>query len=261
MNEMKTENKVVCIVQARMGSSRLPGKVLKEICGRPMLDWVIRRAARAISIQHIMVATTVNTGDDPIHDYCQLNRIACYRGSEFDVLDRYYQAALSEKADVVVRLTADCPLIDPSLIDKTVNALLDQNADFAANRLPPPYHRTYPIGLDVEAATLNALEHAWKNASESYEREHVMPFLYDPAHGMKFVVVDHDADLGGLRWTVDTPEDLEFIREVTGMFDCRDDFSWLDVLKILEKFPELSEINSGIVHKTMKDVDSRANQF
>lgn len=260
MNGKKKENKVVCIVQARMGSSRLPGKVLKEICGRPMLDWVIRRAARAISLQQIMVATTISASDDPILEFCQLNGIAGYRGSEFDVLDRYYQAALSEEADVVVRLTADCPLIDPDLIDKTVNALHDQNADFAANRLPPPYHRTYPIGLDVEAATFNALQHAWKNAGERYEREHVMPFLYDPAHGMKFVVVDHDADLGGLRWTVDTPEDLEFVRQVTRRLDCRDDFSWLDVLNLLERYPEISNINSGIVHKTMKDVDSRANQ-
>lgn len=259
MDEFKKEDRIICIVQARMGSSRLPGKVLKEICGRPMLDWVIRRAVRAISIQKIMVATTVSPGDDPIHDYCQSNGIACYRGSEFDVLDRYYQAALCGEADVVVRLTADCPLIDPDLIDKTVNALLAQNADFAANRLPPPYHRTYPIGLDVEVATFSALQHAWKNASESYEREHVMPYLYDPAHGMTFVVVDHETDLGELRWTVDTPEDLEFIRQVTRKLSCRDDFSWLDVLNLLDKFPELSEINSGIAHKTMKDVDSRAN--
>ena len=150
-------------------------------------------------------------------------------------------------------------MIDPDLIDKTVNALLAQNADFAANRLPPPYHRTYPIGLDVEVATFSALQHAWKNASESYEREHVMPYLYDPAHGMTFVVVDHETDLGELRWTVDTPEDLEFIRQVTRKLSCRDDFSWLDVLNLLDKFPELSEINSGIAHKTMKDVDSRAN--
>jgi len=259
MNEMKKVNKVVCIVQARMGSSRLPGKVLKEICNRTMLDWVIRRAARSNSVQQIMVATTVSASDDAIYSFCQSEGIVCYRGSEFDVLDRYYQAALGVEAEIIVRLTADCPLIDPGLIDKTVNALLDQNADFAANRLPPPYHRTFPIGLDVEVTSFSALQHAWKNAAETYEREHVMPYLYDPAHGMKFVVVDHETDLGALRWTVDTPEDLEFIREVTRRFDCRDDFSWLDVLNLLEKYPELSEINLGITHKSMKDVDSRMN--
>ncbi len=258
MNSLKEKLKIVCIIQARLGSSRLPGKVLKEICGNPMLDWVIKRAARSQMVNQILVATTVSMEDDPIVRFCETSGISFFRGSEFDVLDRYYQAASSADADVIVRLTADCPLIDPDLIDKTIHAMLDEKADFAANRLPPPYHRTYPIGLDVEVATFSALEIAWKNAAEGFEREHVMPYLYDPAHGKKFVVVDHVEDLGLLRWTVDTPEDLEFVHQVAKRFDCRDDFSWLDVLKLIEKYPDLSAINAGISHKNLKDVDSRA---
>lgn len=259
MKSSKETPKIVCIVQARMGSSRLPGKVLKDICGKPMLDWVIKRAGRSRLINQVMVATTVSTDDEPIARFCESGSIPLYRGSEFDVLDRFYQAARSSDADVIVRLTADCPLIDPDLIDKSIHALFAENADFSANRLPPPYHRTYPIGLDVEVATFAALEIAWKNASEGFEREHVMPYLYDPTHGMKFVIVDHVVDLGLLRWTVDTPEDMEFIRQVTRRFDCRDDFSWLDVLKMVEENPELHGINAGISHKTLKDIDSRAS--
>jgi spore coat polysaccharide biosynthesis protein SpsF len=259
MKAPKNKSNIVCIIQARMSSSRLPGKVLKEICSNPMLDWVIKRAGRSQMVSQTLVASTISSDDEPIARYCEQNDISLYRGSEFDVLDRYYQAASSANANIIVRLTADCPLIDPDLIDKTIQTLLAENADFAANRLPPPYHRTYPIGLDVEVATFTALETAWKNAAEGFEREHVMPYLYDPTHGMKFVVVDHDVDLGELRWTVDTPEDLEFIRQVSHRFDCRNDFSWLDVLKLVEENPELNEINAGISHKTLKDVDSRAS--
>lgn len=259
MKESKNERKIVCIVQARMGSSRLPGKVLKDICGKPMLDWVIKRAGRSSLVDQILVATTLSADDDPIAWFCESNSIPFYRGSEFDVLDRYYLAARSADADIIIRLTADCPLIDPDLIEKTIHALLTENADFSANRLPPPYHRTYPIGLDVEVATFAALEIAWKNAAEGFEREHVMPYIYDPAHGLKFVVIDHETDLGELRWTVDTPEDLEFVRQVAQRFDCRDDFSWLDVLRLVEENPELTAINAGISHKTLKDVDPRAS--
>jgi len=223
-----------------------------------MLDWVVKRAARSRLISHVLVATTISPDDDAITEYSGSEGIAYSRGSEFDVLDRYYQAARGADAEIVVRLTADCPLIDPDLIDKTIQALLVEDADFAANRLPPPYHRTYPIGLDVEVAAFSALETAWKYAAEGFEREHVMPYLYDPSHSMRFIVVDHETDLGMLRWTVDTPEDMEFIRQVTGLLKCRDDFSWLDVVKLLEENPNLNEINAGISHKTLKDVDSRA---
>ena len=214
MNLKKTYN-IVCIIQARMGSSRLPGKVLKQICGQPMLGWVVKRASRSRLISSIIVATTIDPGDDMIEAFCKSEGIPCFRGSEFDVLDRYYQAAKAQHADIVVRLTADCPFIDAALIDETIEKLLETKADFAANRLPPPYQRTYPIGLDTEVATFKALETAWKLAEKPFEREHVMPYLYDPQNTFKVMVIDADKNYGNQRWTVDTPEDLEFIQQVT----------------------------------------------
>ena len=211
MNLKKTYN-IVCIIQARMGSSRLPGKVLKQICGQPMLGWVVKRASRSRLISSIIVATTIDPGDDMIEAFCKSEGIPCFRGSEFDVLDRYYQAAKAQHADIVVRLTADCPFIDAALIDETIEKLLETKADFAANRLPPPYQRTYPIGLDTEVATFKALETAWKLAEKPFEREHVMPYLYDPQNTFKVMVIDADKNYGNQRWTVDTPEDLEFIQ-------------------------------------------------
>jgi spore coat polysaccharide biosynthesis protein SpsF len=256
---MDSDPKIVCIIQARMGSSRLPGKVLKVICGQPMLSWVIHRAGLSRRVRKMIVATTTNSDDDPIEDLCGRLSVACYRGNEFDVLDRYYQASLICKADIIVRLTADCPLIDASLIDETIGKFMNLNADFAANRLPPPYNRTYPIGLDVEVAAFSALETAWKKANKVFEREHVMPFLYAPQNNFKVVILDAEKDFGSQRWTVDTREDLEFIRQLTALFGCRMDFSWRDVLIMLEKHPELSMINAGIAHKTLNDVDDRAN--
>jgi spore coat polysaccharide biosynthesis protein SpsF len=256
---MKPTPAIVCIIQARMGSSRLPGKVLKEICGRPMLDWVVQRAALSQMVTSIVVATTINSADDPIEEFCNKSGITCFRGNEFDVLDRYYQAAKTNNADIVVRLTADCPLIDPLLIDEPIKRLMAADADFTANRLPPPYQRTYPIGLDVEVVTFAALEKAWQQAKKPYEREHVMPFLYDPQNTFKIILLEAEQNYGSQRWTVDTPEDLEFIRQVTAILGCRLEFSWQDVLKTIAAHPELAEINADITHKSFNDVDHRAN--
>ncbi len=256
--EIKETQNIVCIIQARMGSSRLPGKVLKPICSQPMLGWVVKRASRSHLISNIIVATTTDASDDLIETFCKSEGILCFRGSEFDVLDRYFQAAKIAKADVVVRLTADCPLIDASLIDATIEKLLEEKADFAANRLPPPYKRTFPIGLDTEVATFKAMETAWKFAVKPFEREHVMPYLYDPQNNFKVLIIDAQKDYGNQRWTVDTSEDLEFIRQVTKKFDCLMDFGWEEVIKILNENPELSKINATIVHKSLNDVDHRA---
>jgi len=241
-----------------MGSSRLPGKVLKQICGRPMLGLVVERASRSQLVSKIVVATTTDLGDDPVEDFCRSSGITCFRGSEFDVLDRYYQAARENRADIVVRLTADCPFVDAALIDTAIEKLLETKADFTANRLPPPYQRTYPIGLDTEVATFKALETAWKLAVKPFEREHVMPFLYDPQNNFKIVILDADKNHGNQRWTVDTPEDLDFIQQVAEKLGCRMDFSWRDVLKILNNNAELSRINANIAHKSLNDVDHRA---
>lgn len=256
-----------------MGSSRLSGKILADIAGQPMLQRVFVRTSRAASVTETIFATTTDPSDDPVAEYCDFSGIPVTRGSLFDVLDRYYQAAKQAKADVVVRITADCPVIDPVLIDDVANTLLEGKYDFAANRLPPPFHRTYPIGLDVEVCTFAVLEKAWQESTEVFHREHVMPYFYEGVklsrqsrtlengispRGFKVALLHHTTDFGNYRWTVDTPEDLEFVRQVYKRFDEQDDFSWKEVLDLVHHEPQLMQINAGVQHKTLKDIDERA---
>lgn len=249
--------RTVAIVQARMASSRLPGKVLAPIGSRPMLAWVVERTRRAKYVDDVIVATTAAESDDPIMEFCRSAGYAVFRGSPLDVLDRFYQAALKYEAQVIVRLTADCPLIDPHEIDRVVNIFTEQKVDFAANRLPPPWKRTFPIGLDTEVCSFAALERAWKEADQLHDREHVMPYLYEVAGRFKVQVVEHEPGYGHLRWTVDAPPDLELVRRVTALFDGRDDFTWYEVLALFEQHPELAHINAGVAHKRGDDVDER----
>jgi spore coat polysaccharide biosynthesis protein SpsF len=172
-------------------------------------------------------------------------------------LDRYYQAAIRFGAGTIVRLTADCPLIDPAEIDRTVRTFREAKVDFAANRLPPPWKRTTPIGMDTEVVTMAALERAWREARAKYEREHVMPYLYEEPGRFKTLLVDHDPDWSELRLTVDTPEDLELARRIYTVFGKGDDFNMVDIVNLLAKHPELSQINADIHHKSFKDVDRR----
>jgi spore coat polysaccharide biosynthesis protein SpsF len=282
--------KKVAIIQARMGSSRLPGKVLLDIAGKPMIQHVIERTLRARTLDTVTVATTTDITDDPVAAFAATVPVGdsmglpCTRGSLHDVLDRYYQAALTHQADVIVRITADCPLIDPDLVDRTVELVTHHSSlstDFACNRLPPPFTRTFPIGLDVEVCTFAALERAWKESTETFHREHVMPFLYegvtltpdsiaspngDTPHltrgtsprGFHIAQLHHQPDYGSLRWTVDTPEDLAFMREIFARLKEKPNFTWYDVLEIVQKEPQLAEINAGIRHKTMTETDQRA---
>jgi spore coat polysaccharide biosynthesis protein SpsF len=260
--------RVVAIIQARMSSSRLPGKVLLDIAGQPMLARVVARTAKAATVHQILVATTTDASDDPVAARCEAMGIPCTRGSLDDVLDRYYQAASQSKADIVVRITGDCPAIDPVLIDDCVNTLLEGSYDFTCNRLPPPFTRTYPIGLDTEVCTFAALEKAWNEATEIFHREHVMPYLYEGVklsaisghlaegisqRGYKIAQLHNEPDYGRMRWTVDTPEDLEFMRQLYIRLDGRDDFSWWDVLQLVHSDPELAAINSNVRHKTLYD--------
>lgn len=252
-----THPRTVAIVQARMAASRLPGKVLLDIHGQPMLARVVERARRARRLDLVAVATTDQPGDDPVEALCLARGYEVYRGSQFDVLDRYYRAAVQFQAEVVVRITADCPVIDPDVIDHTIDEFFRTGVDFAANRLPPPLGRTYPIGLDTEVCTFAALERAWREARETFEREHVMPYLYDTAGRFQVLLVNHEPDYGALRWTVDTPEDLDVIRAVYTRFGGRDDFSWLDVLALQQREPDLFQANINVRHKGLRDVDDR----
>lgn len=267
------KSRVVAIIQGRMSSSRLPGKILAEIAGQPMLQHVFIRTSRAATVTETIFATTTDPSDDPVAEYCDFSGIPFTRGSLYDVLDRYYQTAKQAKADHVVRITADCPVIDPALIDDVVSTLLKGEYDFACNRLPLPWHRTYPIGLDVEASTFKALEQAWKKAKEPQHREHVMPYFYEGVElsavsrqlsegisprGFRIALLNHTTDFGDYRWTVDTPEDLEFMRQVYRRFNGGDDFTWKEVLDLVHDQPELMKINAAVKHKTLKDIDERA---
>ncbi|GAB4525728.1 MAG: glycosyltransferase family protein [Anaerolineales bacterium] len=272
----------IAIIQARMSSSRLPGKVLQDLGGQPMLVRVVERTRRARSLRRVVVATTTDPSDDPVAALCAQHGYPCYRGSLFDVLDRYYQAAKAHCAERVVRITADCPVMDAEVVDATVEALHAGGADFAASRFPPPWGRTYPIGLDVEVCTFAALERAWKEADQPHQREHVMPYLYedmqpdgDPfphpnfpithatltpwrsPRGFRILRMDHDPDYGHYRWTVDTPPDLEALRRIYANFGNRDDFSWRNVIALYRARPELAEINADVQHKSLTDVDER----
>lgn len=245
---------IVAVIQARMGSSRLPGKVMLDIVGRPMLSHVVRRARLAKVIDRVVVATSDEAADDPIQAFCRSEGVDSYRGDPTDVLDRVYRASRAHHADVVVRITADCPLLDPSLVDQAVLALVNGGdaVDFVANRLP--YDRTYPIGLDVETCRIRDLESVWREANEPYQREHVMPFFYENPDRFRVKLLHAEADYGNLRWTVDSPEDLRLIREIYKRFSPRLDFGWREVLDLVHQEPSLLEINANVRHKTERDV-------
>jgi spore coat polysaccharide biosynthesis protein SpsF len=262
----------VAIVQARMGSSRLPGKVLLDIAGKTMIQRVIERTRRARTLDAVTVATTTDPSDDAVAAFAVSMGVPCTRGSLHDVLERYYRAARAHNADIVVRITADCPVIDPALVDQAVETLLEGGYDFVANRLPPPFTRTFPIGLDVEVCTFDALEQAWMKAGQPFHREHVMPFIYEGVtlnvenetlhtgispRGFKIALLHHQPDYGSLRWTVDTPEDLELMRKIFDTLEDKNDFTWYDLLAVVQKHPELAQINAQVRHKTMTDVDDR----
>ena len=239
--------KIVAIVQARMGSSRLPRKVLKDLGGATVLDRVLNRLGRSRLIQESLVATTIEPADDAIVEHCERTGRKVFRGSEQDVLDRYYQAAKYVNADVVVRITSDCPVIDPEVTDATVRAFLDRHADYASNIRV----RSYPRGLDTEVMTVQALERAWRESTKPYEREHVTPYIYENPQEFKLHGIENDTDCSRHRWTVDTPEDLELLRAIYERFGGRDDFGWREVLKLVESDPSLAEINRNIVQKAV----------
>jgi len=239
---------IVAIIQARMGSSRLPGKVLKDLGGETVLGRVVRRLRRSRQISNIVVATTTEPRDELIVAECDRLQASYFRGAEQDVLDRYYQAARANAAEAVVRVTSDCPLIDPELVDETAEVFRDEHADYASNVIP----RTYPRGLDTEVFTFDALDRAWREAREPHQREHVTPYLYEHPQMFKLTSLRGAADYSRYRWTLDTREDLELLRAIYSRFDGRDDFSWQEALRLMEREPELAELNSQILQKSVR---------
>ena len=240
--------KVVAIIQARMGSTRLPGKVMKEILGKPVILWDLDRISLSKLIDEIVVAVPYGKENDVIVDTIKEynDKIVTTRGSEDDVLDRYYQAAVQTNADVVVRITSDCPLIDPVVIDQVIEQFLDNDCDYCSNS----HIRTYPRGLDTEVFSFKTLEEAWNEARKDYEREHVTPYIIENPDKFKLLNVANDIDLSHLRWTLDTKEDFEFISAVyKRIYPKKQLFLMDDVLELLDKEPELIEINRHIEQK------------
>ena len=220
-----------------------------DMGGDTVLARVIARVKRASTIGEVMVATSDGAGDDVIVAECKRLATKVFRGDEKDVLDRYYRAAQFSRAEVVVRVTADCPLLDPEVADSTVSAFLEQRPDYASNTMV----RTYPRGLDTEVFTMTALERAWREASEAYQRAHVTPYFYQNPERFRLLAVKGPEDFSGLRWTLDTPEDLAFLRAVYARFPGRDDFGWLDVRSLLEREPQLLELNRDVAHKDLHE--------
>jgi len=239
------------IIQARMGSTRLPGKVLMNIGEQTMLKRVVNRAGRAKAVDRIVVATSTAETDDIIAEHVRALGVDVFRGDEEDVLNRYYLAARAYEASLVTRITADCPLIEPEIIDKVVIAFLDAypKADFAANTL----QRTYPRGLDVEVVSFAALERAWREAEKPYQRSHVFPYIYKNPDKFNIISVTDEQDHSYMRLTVDAQEDLEFVRAVYSRFGNQDEVSWQEVVFAIEREPELLKINKHVRQKALEE--------
>ena len=237
--------KIVAIIQARMGSTRLPGKVMLPLLGKPVLTHVVRRVERARMLDSVVVATTTSCGDDPIVTLGASEGWAVTRGSEQDVLDRYFAAALAHEATHVVRITSDCPLADPTVIDDVVTELLASSADYVSNSLEP---RTFPRGLDVEAMTFAALQRAHVEDIAPATREHATPYIYRHPEMFRLEAIRLPVDLSAHRWTLDTPEDYELIRHLYDALG-RDDFGWRDALAVAETHPEWSAVNRHVPQK------------
>lgn len=234
--------KVVAIVQARMGSTRLPNKVMKPISGIPMIELLLARLAKASQIDQIVLATSTDERNIPLVEHVQKLGYTCVRGSENDVLNRFLVAARQAQADVVVRITGDCPLIDPALVDQAITQFKADAVDYLSNSTPP----TYPDGLDTEVFTLKALERAERESHDSFDHEHVTPYLRKPGL-FKTCVMRNCEDLSGLRWTVDEPADFVVISEVFAHFAPQIDFSWTDVLELQRCRPNIFAKNHNII--------------
>ena len=234
--------KIVAIVQARMGSTRLPNKVMKPIGGVPMIEVLLTRLACAEEVNEIMVATSADSRNQPLADHVNALGYKCYRGSEDDVLDRYVQAAELANADILVRITGDCPLVDPALVDEVIRRFKAANVDYYSNIRPP----TFPDGLDIEVFTLAALEKAAQETSKPFDHEHVTPYLRESGRFAQ-AGMQHSEDLSGLRWTVDEPADYDVVSKVFAHFAPDIHFSWQQVLQLQRSQPEIFYSSQNLI--------------
>lgn len=245
------------IVQARMGSTRLPGKVLLPLAGAPMLTRLVERLRRVERANGIVIATTTHQSDDAIAAQCAQLGVPCHRGSEHDVLSRYADAARAHGADVVVRITSDCPLIDPALVDQVIAVYEEGGSDYVSNMLPP----TWPYGMAVEVFSAAVLQQAHAEATQAAEREHVTPFLYWHPERFRLRNVASPVDLSQHRWTVDTPEDYELVRRLfENLYPRSPDFRQADILALLARHPDWPDINRHVQQKPATDTQTREDR-
>lgn len=235
--------KAVAIIQARTDSTRLPGKVMKKIGEFPLIEILFIRLSSSKRLDEIVLATTSSPSDDELAEYMKKKGYKVFRGSEDDVLDRFYEAALQYEADSVVRVTGDCPLVDPEIVDKAIDTFQESSADYVSNTMKP----TYPDGLDVSVTSFSAIEEAAKNATESYDREHVVPYIRKRDKFKSLNFTSDGDDLSSLRWTVDEPEDFEVIFNIFDHFSPNIEFGYNDVLELRNERPELFEANNELL--------------
>lgn len=241
------------IVQTRMGSSRLPGKVMINICGKPVIEHVIDRLKMSNTLDDIIIATTTSMKDKVIVEQAQKNGVKWFCGSEEDVLSRYYYAAKENNLNTIVRITSDCPLIDPIILDKIVEFYNKNDYLLVTNAGNLLEHRTYPRGLDVEVFSFDTIEQAFNFAKKTYQREHVTPYIYE-TYGDKIYYYKNDINFSQYRWTLDTEEDLELISIIYNNFynEYGQNFGFKEVLKFIQTNPQLSKINERIEQKKIR---------
>jgi spore coat polysaccharide biosynthesis protein SpsF len=239
---------ISAIIQARVGSTRLPNKVFAEIEGKPLLWHVVNRLKKSKYLDSIIIATSTNAKDEKIENWARANNILCHRGSEDNVLKRYYDTAKKYNIDVIVRITADDPFKDYQVMDQVIKKFLSEEADFACNNKPP----TFPEGLDIEVFSKNAITKAYNNAKSAFEKEHVTQYFYKNPDDFNIISVLHTDDLSYLRWTIDEDKDLEMVRKVyKKLFTGKHIFLMKDILELLEKHTEIPHINDTVNRSTM----------
>tara|TARA_B110000211_G_scaffold156362_1_gene177232 strand:- start:73 stop:804 length:732 start_codon:yes stop_codon:yes gene_type:complete len=239
---------VVAIIQARTGSTRLPNKIFSELSGHSLLYHVVDRLKPCKEIDMIVIATTNSIRDNSIVEWCNDNYVNYYRGSEENVLKRYYDTAKEFKADIIIRITADDPFKDYRIIDKAVKILKENNYDFVCNNNPV----SYPEGLDVEVLSINALSKSFFNSTSNFEKEHVTQYIHKNKNSFKIFNIKNDKDLSSNRWTIDTKEDYLFVKEVyDNLYTQNSIFLSEDIYKLLKENPLLLKINSEVKKSTL----------
>ena len=232
---------VVAIIQARMGSTRFPGKMLKLLGDKPLIWHVVHRVQQATLVDKVVLATSVNKNNKPLVKEVKSYGVDCFVGDENDVLDRFYQCAKKFKVKTIVRVTGDCPFIDPEIIDAVISLFKNNTLDYASNVLPP----TYPDGLDVEVFSFAALEKAWKEAKLQSEREHVTPYIWKNEHIFKRMTHINNENLSSIRLTVDEEKDLVLVNTIIKKIG-KSDFRLKDIMKVIQENPSFLKINIGI---------------